>query len=310
MKIVILGAGGFIGTNLTIRLSQNNQIKLVECDKEYLKHYYNMGLYNVSYSIVDYEDPKQIEDVLNGQEILIDLVSTTIPTTSNINISEEIQSNINFSLMVFDLCIECGIKKILFVSSGGTVYGKNGKCPLSEITPTYPITSYGLQKLTIEKILYLYNYLYGIDYRIVRLANPYGPYQRPNGKLGAITNFTYKMLLNEEIEIYGDGSVIRDYVYIDDAVNAMINVLEHDNEFKTYNIGSGIGISINQITKQIGEVLNVEPKIVHLPGRRVDVPTNFLDITRYESLFGKLSSVSLDDGIKRTAEFLKRQYNI
>ena len=119
------------------------------------------------------------------------------------------------------------MKKIIFISSGGTIYGE-GKCPLSEEAPTNPITTYGIQKLTIEKIIYLYSYIHGIDYRIVRMANPYGPYQRPNGKLGAVTTFTYKALKNEMIEIYGDGTNVRDYIYIDDAIAAIINVAMKD----------------------------------------------------------------------------------
>ena len=123
------------------------------------------------------------------------------------------------------VCIRCGVKKVVFVSSGGTVYGKEVDCPLKEKTATNPISSYGVQKITIEKLLYLYRYMYGLDYRIIRLANPYGPYQRPNGVLGAVTTFTYKALKGDEITVYGDGSVVRDFIYIDDAIRAIMKIV-------------------------------------------------------------------------------------
>lgn len=152
-------------------------------------------------------------------------MSTTVPTTSNQHISQELVSNVIFSANLFEACIRCDVKKVVFVSSGGTVYGKEVDCPLKEKTATNPISSYGVQKITIEKLLYLYRYMYGLDYRIIRLANPYGPYQRPNGVLGAVTTFTYKALKGDEITVYGDGSVVRDFIYIDDAIRAIMKIV-------------------------------------------------------------------------------------
>lgn len=110
----------------------------------------------------------------------------------------------------------------------GQVYGKEVDCPLKEKTATNPISSYGVQKVTIEKLLYLYRYMYGLDYRIIRLANPYGPYQRPNGVLGAVTTFTYKALKGDKIVVYGDGSVVRDFIYIDDAIRAIMKIVRRE----------------------------------------------------------------------------------
>ena len=213
-----------------------------------------------------------------------------------------------FSANLFEACVKCGVKKVVFISSGGTVYGKEADCPLTEDTPTNPISSYGVQKITIEKLLYLYNYMYGLDYRVIRLANPYGPYQRPNGILGAVTTFTYKALKNETITVYGDGSVVRDFIYIDDAIRAIMKIVNGDTKHHTFNLGCGYGTSIKQLLGTIELALGIKLDIIYVEGRKVDVPVNYLDINRYEKYYGALNPITLADGIKRTAEFMKREY--
>lgn len=152
--------------------------------------------------------------------------------------------------------------------------------------------------------------MYGLDYRIIRLSNPYGPYQRPDGVLGAVTTFTYKALKNEEIVVYGDGSVVRDFIYIEDAINAIANVVEGANEYRIYNIGCGYGTSIKKVLETIHVTLKKDLNIIYKPERTVDVPENYLDISRYERCYGKLDLISLQEGIQKTAVFMKRQYNI
>ena len=218
MNIIILGAAGFIGTNLAIQLSknQNNKLTLVDREKYFFQNIEKMHLDNAEIRLSDLNIKTDFDSLLENQDIVYHLVSTTVPTTSNEHISMELEENIIFSSNLFEACVRKGIKKIIFISSGGTIYGNVKDCPICETHTTNPITSYGIQKLTIEKLLYLYSYIHGIDYRIIRLANPYGPYQRPNGILGAVTNFTYKALKKETIVVYGNGETVRDYIYIDD----------------------------------------------------------------------------------------------
>ena len=308
MNILILGAAGFIGTNITIKLAENcdNKITIVDKHNEWFSNILKFHFNNVviKESSLDFD---MDYSVLENQEVVYHLVSTNIPTTSNQHISSDIQSNVLFSSRLFEACIKYNVKKIVFISSGGTVYGKEVSCPLSENTPTYPISSYGLQKITIEKLLYLYNYMYGLDYRIIRLANPYGPYQRPNGVLGAVTTFTYKAIKGETIQVYGDGSVIRDFIYIDDAINGILKIVDGENKHHTFNLGCGYGTSIRDVLKTIESALNITLSVEYKEGRPVDVPSNYLDIERYEKYYGKLKPVSLKEGIKKTAEFMKRE---
>lgn len=312
MKILLLGAAGFIGTNLTIELAKNaeNEITLVDRCRDFFNPIVNINLKNIRIVESGLTVDMDFDSILKNQEVVYHLVSTTVPTTSNQHISQELVSNVVFSANLFEACIRCGVKKVVFISSGGTVYGKEVDCPLKEKTATNPISSYGVQKVTIEKLLYLYRYMYGLDYRIIRLANPYGPYQRPNGVLGAVTTFTYKALKGDEITVYGDGSVVRDFIYIDDAIRAIMKIAKGENKHRTFNLGCGYGTSIKQVLETIEKALGKSMNVSYIEGRKVDVPVNYLDISRYEKYYGALNPISLEEGIKKTVDFMKHEYNL
>lgn len=312
MNILLLGAAGFIGTNLTIKLAEetDNNITLIDKRKTYFSNLEKFRLKNIKVAESDFELDMDFDPLFAGQDVIYHLVSTNVPSTSNQHISQELTANIIFTANLLEAAVRCHVKKIVFISSGGTVYGKEAGCPLKEDTPTNPISSYGVQKITIEKLLYLYRYLYGLDYRVIRLGNPYGPYQRPDGILGAVTTFTYKALKKEEIVVYGDGTVIRDYIYIDDAIRGMLNIADGQNQYRTFNLGCGCGTSIKDVLQTIGRVLDMPLNIVYKQGRTVDVPISFLDISRYEKAYGPLHPISLEEGIRKTASFMKEHYNI
>lgn len=307
MKIIVLGAAGFIGTNLALELVNDSKIELTLVDEKI--EYFNS-------KIKEKEDIKLVEsklymdtnfdELVAGQDVVYHLFSSVVPTTSNQHIEQEINSNVISTIRLLDACVRNSIKNIIFISSGGTVYGKKVQCPIKEDSATDPINSYGIQKLMIEKLLQLYNHLYGIDYRIVRLSNPYGPYQRPNGVLGAVTTFTYKALNNDLITIYGNGDVVRDYIYIEDAIAAILKVANGECEYKIFNIGSGVGISLNQLIGVIKKTLNTNADVRYTESRKSDVPVNYLDVSRFESCYGTISSTSLEEGIIKTANYLRK----
>ncbi|MGN1157358.1 MAG: NAD-dependent epimerase/dehydratase family protein [Agathobacter sp.] len=311
MNITILGAAGFIGTNLALELADNkqNRITLIDkCEKYFVPALKRLN--NVTIKEAEFNIETNFDELIRGQDIVYHLVSTTVPGTSNQQIALELEANVIVTSKLLDACVRCEVKKVVYISSGGTVYGKESNCPIKEDTPTYPISSYGIQKVTIEKLLYLYHYLHDLDYRVVRLANPYGPYQRPDGVLGAVTTFTYKALCNEEIIVYGDGSVVRDFIYIDDAIRGIINIADGDTHNKIFNLGCGYGTSIKQVLDTIEQALELKLNITHMSGRKVDIPVNYLDISRYESAYGKLEPVKLYDGIIKTASFMREYYSL
>jgi UDP-glucose 4-epimerase len=304
MNIAILGAAGFIGTNLALKLTEDmfNNITLVDSNEVFFNAHKRLGL-RATYIISEFSENTNFDSLLEGQDIVFHLFSSSNPTKSNINIPYGLKENVLTSSLFLEACVRCGVKKVVFFSSGGSVYGSEVACPIPEDAPTRPITSYGVQKIAIENLLYLYHYIKGLDYRIIRLSNPYGPYQRPDGQLGAVTTFIYKALLGEPIRVYGDGSVVRDFIFIDDAITGVLNIVK-GNE-KLVNLGSGHGTSINQVLKEISTVLGDNLKIIYEQARPVDVPINYLDISRYTKLYGNPITTDFSDGIKKTAAFLE-----
>ncbi len=312
MNIILFGAGGFIGKNLAVKLIKDlkNNITAVDKSKYFFEDMDESVLEKIEIKEDAFAETSDFDNLLQGQDIVYHLISSTVPGTSNQSVAEELKANVIATVYLLEACVRRKIKRVVFFSSGGTVYGKNIHCPIKEESQTYPICSYGLQKISIEKLLYMYQYMYGLDYRIIRLSNPYGPYQRPNGILGAVTTFTYRALKKEKIIVYGDGLVVRDFIYISDAIEAVVKVAEGENEYSLFNIGCGYGTSIKQLLETIHLVLDVELKVGYEPSRKVDVPINYLDISRYERYYGKLNLISLSEGIYKTSLFLKKQYNL
>lgn len=305
MKIALIGGAGFIGTNLAISLSKDNDVTVIDRDPSFFTTLKTLNL-PIHYLSAPFSIGADFDSQVKGQDIIYHLASTVIPGNSNKDIAAELEANVIVTAKLLDACVRQNVMKIVFISSGGAIYGKKGTCPIQEDMVTYPITSYGVQKLAIEKLLYLYRYQKGLDYRIIRLANPYGPYQRPNGKLGVVTTFVYKALTDGELEVYGDGSVVRDFIYIDDAVRGIRNIVDGENEIRVYNLGSGKGTSVNDVIAAIKQTVREDLQVHYISSRSTDVPVNFLDISRYESTYGKLNPIDLEVGIRKTAEFMKR----
>lgn len=308
MNIAILGGAGFIGTNLTIELSKDkdNFITVIDREERYFNTIGSFGLENVSFMEAPFLIDADFDKQVSGQDIVYHLASTVIPGNSNKNVPAELEANIIATARLLDACVQQNVKKVVFISSGGAVYGKKGECPIQEDTVTYPITSYGIQKLTIEKLLYLYRYQNALDYRVIRLANPYGPYQRPNGKLGVVTTFVYNALTDGKLKVFGDGSVVRDFIYIKDAIRGIGNIVKGENELRVFNLGSGKGSSVNDVISAIRNTIRKDLEVEYIDARKTDVPVNYLDISRYEKCYGKLDPISLEEGIVKTAQFMKR----
>ena len=305
MKIAILGAAGFIGTNLTMALMSDKSNDILAVD-ESLNYFDNcIKQSNICIRECKFHDKTNFKVLLKKQDMVYHLISTNNQTYSNHDIGKDIVDNIMISINILEACVINKIKKVIFISSGGTVYGDKVICPIAESAVTNPINTYGIQKLTIEKLFYLYNHIYGLDYSIVRMSNPYGPHQRPNGKQGVITTFTYKAMRNDTLTVYGDGNVIRDYIYIEDAVDGIIKIAESCNNERVYNLGSGTGVSVNQIIGILEKMLEKNIHVNYIDSRSVDVPVNFLYVTKYKELFGISGFKTVEEGIRLTMEYFK-----
>lgn len=306
MKITIFGGGGFIGVNLCEALLSRGHTVCV-FDKPRARHIVpSVIAQRVEWIEGDFLNTEEVNEALHECEVIFHLVSTTIPKSSNDNPIYDIETNILGSVRMMQSAKMAGVRKIIFNSSGGTVYGIPKEIPIPETHETNPICAYGIGKLAIEKYLALFHYHDGLDYTITRMSNPYGPYQRPDSDQGAIAVFLYKALKGETVEIWGDGSVTRDFIYISDAVDALVKILDYRGSEHIFNIGSGIGNSLNDIINHVSAVIGEPVKYKNLKRRTLDVPINVLDISRIYDEVGWKPKISLPDGISRTVEYLRK----
>lgn len=203
------------------------------------------------------------------------------------------------------LALEAGVKKVIFVSSGGTVYGEPTQVPIPETHATDPVCSYGIAKLAIEKYLALFHHLHGLDYTVLRLANPFGEGQRTHASQGAIAVFLGKVLRDEPIEIWGDGSVVRDYIHVADVVQALLAALEPSTQEHVFNIGSGRGHSLNEVLDTIEKITGRVAIRKYLPGRGFDVPLSVLNIDRAKNVLGWAPAVGFEEGVERFVKWMQ-----
>jgi UDP-glucose 4-epimerase len=306
MHCLILGGAGFMGSHIVDALvARDHRVRIFDLP--------NISTLNLKQSIDsveilggDFNNVNDISLALEDVDVVVHLVGTTLPGPSNENPAYDVESNVIGTLNLLKQAVEKGVKKIIFSSSGGTVYGIPRSVPIQETHETNPICSYGITKLAIEKYLALFHHLHNLDYTVLRLANPYGERQRIDNVQGAVTVFLGKTLLRQPITIWGDGSVARDYFYISDLVDAFMTVIESDPPSKIYNIAGGRARSLNDILSVIREVTGLQPVVRYTPGRRLDVPVNCLDIQLAEKELGWQPEISWEEGIARTWEWVKK----
>ena len=251
----------------------------------------------VNYYKGNFKEFKNFDSALEGVEVIYHLISTTLPASSNDNPAQDIMDNIVSTLEFLDIAKNKGVKKIIFFSSGGTVYGDPEFLPITESHPTNPRCSYGIHKLTIEKYLALFFQLYGLDYSILRVSNPYGPYQNVGRNQGLITATVHRIQNDLPLEIWGNGSVIRDYLHIQDVVSAGIKVLSYKGPHKIFNISSGKGRSITEVIQLISKQIGKKIKINYLAERSFDVQSNILSNELARRELGWTPQISMEEYI-------------
>jgi len=296
---VVLGADGFIGSHVCEALiDAGHRVRAFDVSHGFdaLQHLDSPDLQRIH---GDFLDRTAVREVLEGAEWVFHLVGTTLPATSNKNMVFDVQSNIVAGVELLESCVDAGAERLLFASSGGTVYGIPEHIPVREGNPESPIVSYGVTKLAVEKYCRLFRHQFGLRSVILRLANPYGP--RHHGlSQGAISVFLKRIGAAEPITIWGDGSVIRDYVYVDDVAQAFLAAASYEGLHDLFNIGSGQGVSLNQLIALLAEVCGRELKPVFTAARGFDVPAVVLDSALARCELGWAPRIGLREGIERT----------
>ena len=305
MRSLVIGGNGFIGTHLVSDL-QDQGVKVRVFDR-YPSKFVEPSK-GVEYVTGDLGNHGALSEIVSDVDWVFHLAYTTLPKTSNDDPIYDVRSNLIDTIQLLQECSKSEVRKFIFISSGGTVYGVPKEVPIKESHPTDPYCSYGITKLAIEKYLHVFYHLNGLDYVVLRVSNPYGEGQNPQGKQGAIAVFLGRVAKSESINIWGDGEVVRDYIYIDDVVTALIGAARYrapDKEPRVFNIGSGGGYSLNELIAEIRRTVEAEVMVEYTPARALDVPVNVLDITLAKEKLNWRPSIDLRTGLTRTWSWIR-----
>jgi UDP-glucose 4-epimerase len=301
-SVLILGINGFIGQHLAAALIQHGKtVTGYDC---FLPEKGNIIPH--AFIVGDFIHETHMPELLEKYKIdtIFHLISTTLPAEGTSNALREMEENVLPTIHLLNVLSNTGIK-LIFVSSGGTVYGERSGIPCQWDDPLEPISSYGIQKVTIEHFLRLYNRLGAVHCEICRVANPYGVMPQKNRTQGIIPILLGQLLERKPIKLYGETT--RDYIYISDVIDALIATANYDGEEVVFNIGTGKGTGLHMLVKILEQRAGLEfIQIKQLPIRSSDILYNVLDISQTRNSLNWSPQVLLLDGIDLTLEALRK----
>ena len=263
----------------------------------------------VDYRFGEFGNQTFLDDCLVGIDTVIHLLSSTTPKDSNEDMAFDIENNLIQTVRALQVFTKSDVKKVVFISSGGAIYGNPEKCPVKEDSVVSPLCSYGVVKYAIEKYLELFRNLFGLQSVVLRVANPFGPRQNPIGIQGIVSNALNNVLQAKPVVIWGDGSAVRDFFYVEDLADAIYKATINDTSTNIINIGSGIGTSIRELLRLIQETIDLKFEVRFEKSRDFDVKEIFLDISRAKTEIGWVPQSSIIDGLQSTWNFFNRKSN-
>ncbi|MCF6149520.1 MAG: NAD-dependent epimerase/dehydratase family protein [Candidatus Kuenenia sp.] len=307
MKVLVTGGAGFIGSHLVDQLIEHGHRVAVVDDLSTGKEE-NINR-KAEFFNINICDMKSLEEVFNKTKP--DIVNHHA-AHANVRKSVEMpvyDANINIlgSLNLCQLSKKYQIKKFIYASTGGAVYGEPKDLPANETTPPEPLSQYGVSKHTVEHYLYVFYKLYNLNFTILRYPNVYGPRQSPHGEAGVVAIFSEQMLRNKQPTIFGDGSKTRDYVYVDDIVKANLAVLDNNvGNGEIYNLGWGKEISDIEVFLAVRRALNSRLEPIMGQKRHGEVDHISLDNSKVKKEIKWTPKVTFEEGIKKATKYYKK----
>lgn len=304
MRIVLLGGTGFIGQHFANLCRSSAEVVVVS---RHLPRDVDR-LAEVTYIQGDCASPDFLKQVIRPADLVVFLAYNSVPKTSFDDPLRDIQENLPLAISLLSVLREVNVRRLLYLSSGGTVYGpENAHIPIAEDHPTDPISPYGITKLAIEKYCRMYSLLFGIPVVVARPSNPFGPGQIPYRGQGFVATAAAKILRGEALAVFGECGTVRDYLYIDDLCAAMKLLLTSDiAPGSIFNIGSEIGMNNIQVLKAVAAsagIRQADIRIDFLPSRGYDVPYNVLSSARLKAL-GWRPAMPLEQGLEKTIPWI------
>ena len=306
MKILITGGAGFIASNVADRyISLGHEVVIV--DNLVTGRRENVPR-QATFIEMDICDAKianvfatEKPDIVNHHAAQMDVRKSVSDPIYDANV------NVLGGLNLLQNCVEHRIKKFIFASTGGAIYGEQDYFPADEKHPLRPLSPYGITKLTTEKYLYFYHQTYSLNYTVLRYANVYGPRQNPHGEAGVVAIFSEKILADEQPVINGDGLQTRDYVYVGDVVQANELVLEKGDQ-EIYTIGTGIETTVNELFQKIVQTSGKSVPEKHADAKPGEQLRSVLDSSYIRDELKWIPSFNLEEGISQTVNFFKTKY--
>ncbi len=303
MKILVTGGAGFIASHVTDAFIENgHDVVVLDNLSTGFQHNVNPKAKFVEADICDKDLSKLFDDekfdAVDHHAAQMDVRRSVADPIFDAN------TNILGTLNLLQNCVKTGVKKFMFSSTGGAVYGEQEYFPADESHPTFPLSPYGISKMAVEKYLFFYNKQYGLNYSILRYANIYGPRQNPFGEAGVIAIFTSKLLKGEQPVVNGGGLQTRDYVFVKDVVKANLLVL-NDDASDIYNVGTGKETNVNELFVKINEITGAAKEEKHGPAAAGEQMRSVITSDKMFNKFGWRPSATLAEGLKETVEFFK-----
>ncbi|WOF22358.1 NAD-dependent epimerase/dehydratase family protein [Microbacterium betulae] len=297
-RCLVIGGNGFIGSYVVDELVAAGHEVTVFDRFSGLRRFRADPVREVAGDFLNVGD---VEDIVAGQDVIFHLLSMTNPASAEADPLLDIRTNVTASIELFRVAAEASVGHLYFVSTGGAIYGEQPTNVVDEDATPLPVSPYAIGKLTIERYLDYFRRVHGLQSTILRLSNPYGPRQSPTRRQGVIPIFLRNLASGRPITVFGDGSMERDYIYVEDAAKMLVAPMAGGGRHAVYNVGSGRSHSLNEIIASIRRVTGIEPVIERKPTPPTFVQHIALSTDRYRSDFGEPTRlVDLDEGVRRT----------
>lgn len=302
-KCLVVGANGFLGSYLVDELVRlGHDVTAFDRFSRETATYTAEGVVKFA---GDFMNQADIVEAVRGQRFVFHMVSTTTPATAENDPTLDVRTNIASSIELFQHCVDAGVERVSFASTGGAIYGNEPDGATSEAARAMPISPYAIGKLAIEGYLRYFGAKYGLESVAFRISNPYGPRQRTNRKQGVIPIFLNNLAEGRPLTVFGDGSMVRDYVFASDVARMIGETADRPLRHTIYNVGSGHGASLLELLGIMERVTGIHPMIETQPTPKTFVDKVVLDTSRFRAEFGFEPFVSLEDGIAATWQQLQ-----
>ena len=304
MKILVTGGAGFIGSHVVdIYIQHGHQVVIVDDLSTGRESNLNPA---AAFYRLDIRDPalddvfaRERPDAVNHHAAQMDVRRSVAEPGFDADV------NVLGSINLLECARRHKVRRLIYISTGGAVYGEPEYLPCDEAHPINPICPYGASKHTFEHYLYMYRQIYGLDYVVLRYPNVYGPRQDPNGEAGVVAIFTGQMLTGQPVVINGDGEQERDFVFVGDCARANLLALENPAASGIYNLGCGRGTTVNQIFKALKQAVGYDRQPSYGPPKAGETRRIFLNAGRIHADLGWAPSLELEDGIRQTVEYFR-----